>query len=303
MHPRTLAAWSALMGLLASCLAVSAEARVVRDLAIPSPTLGQPIPCAVTLPEAYDREPSHRFPVLLLLHGTDGGHHDWLDWGGLADGSAGSVAQGGLPFIIVTPGAGNSWYIDNAGGEGAWETALVDDLLPAIDARFRTIEGRARPGDRRPVHGRLRCRPPGPAPSRPVRGGGQPQRRALRARRPGDRRRHRRLPRRLRRPVRPGALRTGQRLHRPLRPAARHRPAALLPVQRRAATSTASMSRRCASTRRSSSATSRPPWSSAPATTMAGSSGATTSARSWPSPARPCRRRAGWRGSRVGCPV
>ena len=143
MHPRTLAAWSTLMGLLASCLAVSAEARVVRDLAIPSPTLGQPIPCAVTLPEAYDREPSHRFPVLLLLHGTDGGHHDWLDWGGLADGSAGSVAEGGLPFIIVTPGAGNSWYVDNAGGEGAWETALVDDLLPAIDARFRTIEGRA----------------------------------------------------------------------------------------------------------------------------------------------------------------
>ena len=28
-------------------------------------------------------------------------------------------------------------------GSVAWETALVDDLLPAIDARFRTIQGRA----------------------------------------------------------------------------------------------------------------------------------------------------------------
>jgi hypothetical protein len=32
--------------------------------------------------------------VLLLLHGTDGGHHDSLDRGGLAEGSSGTVARG-----------------------------------------------------------------------------------------------------------------------------------------------------------------------------------------------------------------
>jgi len=142
MHLRTLAACSTLGCLLgAAPVSHAVEPHVLRDLAIPSPTLGQPIPCAVTLPDDYDRDPTRRFPVLLLLHGTDGTENDWLDAGGLVDGSAGSVAEGALPFIIVTPGAGNSWYVDN--GSVAWETALVDDLLPAIDARFRTIPGRA----------------------------------------------------------------------------------------------------------------------------------------------------------------
>ena len=136
--------WSALAGLIATGFGpVPVAARVLRDLAAPSPALGQPIPYAVALPDAYDSEPTRRFPVLLLLHGTDGSHHDWLDWGGLAEGIADSTASGHLPFIVVTPGAGNSWYVDNPAGEGAWETAVIEDLLPAIDARFRTIPARA----------------------------------------------------------------------------------------------------------------------------------------------------------------
>ena len=139
MRLRTLAAWSVLAGLLGGAPALHpAEPRVLRDLAIPSPALGQTIPCSVTLPDDYYRDPTRRFPVLLLLHGTDGTADDWLDAGGLADASN---ADGTLPFIVVTPGAGNSWYVDN--GSVAWETALLDDLLPAIDARFRTIQGRA----------------------------------------------------------------------------------------------------------------------------------------------------------------
>ena len=81
--------WSALAGLIATGFGpVPVAARVLRDLAASSPALGQPIPYAVALPDAYDSEPTRRFPVLLLLHGTDGSHHDWLDWGGLAEGIA-----------------------------------------------------------------------------------------------------------------------------------------------------------------------------------------------------------------------
>ena len=144
MRRRGLAVWSTLSGLLAATIGGTAcEARVIRDLAVPSPTLGQAIPCAVTLPDTYDLEPARRFPVLLLLHGTDGGHHDWLDWGGLDEEAVAGAEDDGLPFIVVTPGAGNSWYVDNPEGEGAWETALVADLLPAIEARFRTIAERS----------------------------------------------------------------------------------------------------------------------------------------------------------------
>ena len=91
-----LAIWSILVGVLASPLIVhKAEARVLRDVDIPSATLGQPIPCAVILPDGYDQDPDRRYPVLLLLHGTDGGHHDWLDAGGLAD------DMGAVPFNVA----------------------------------------------------------------------------------------------------------------------------------------------------------------------------------------------------------
>ncbi|MGE3293773.1 MAG: alpha/beta hydrolase, partial [Geminicoccaceae bacterium] len=121
----------------------AAKARVIHEIAVPSTTLGQSILCAVTLPDGYDLELTRRYPLLLLLHGTDGTHHDWLDWGGLEEGNAAVDAATGTSFIIVTPNAGNSWYVDNPDGEGAWETALVGDLLPVIDARFRTISNRA----------------------------------------------------------------------------------------------------------------------------------------------------------------
>src|SRR5262245_46878889 len=78
---------SAIAGLIAVGLAPAPlAARALRDLTAPSPALGHPIPYALALPDAYDREPMRRFPVLLLLHGTGGSHHDWLDRGGLAEG-------------------------------------------------------------------------------------------------------------------------------------------------------------------------------------------------------------------------
>lgn len=136
--------WLTLCVLVAAVGAVPlAQARVIREIAVPSAALGQPILCAVTLPDSYDLEPMRRFPLLLLLHGTDGTHHDWLDWGGIEEGNAASAASSGTPFVIVTPAAGNSWYVDNLEGEDAWETALVEDLLPAIEARFRTIRDRS----------------------------------------------------------------------------------------------------------------------------------------------------------------
>ena len=135
--------WPALGVLVAAMSGGPCEARVIREIAVPSPILGQSILCAVTLPDSYDREPERRFPLLLLLHGTDGTHHDWLDWGGLEEGNAASDAASGTPFIVVTPSAGNSWYLDNPDGEGAWETALVADLVPAIEARYRTVQDRS----------------------------------------------------------------------------------------------------------------------------------------------------------------
>ena len=64
-------------------------------------------------------------------------------------------------MVVVTPAAGNSWYVDNAdaGGAGYYATAFLDELIPYIDSRFATLgrrEGRAIAGLSMGGYGALR---------------------------------------------------------------------------------------------------------------------------------------------------
>ena len=72
-----------------------------------------------------------------LLHGLGGGRHEWRRDGRVADTLDRLIAAGELaPLIAVMPEAGKSWYVDSArfGGEGDYERAIVQDLIPGIDA-------------------------------------------------------------------------------------------------------------------------------------------------------------------------
>jgi len=103
--------------------------------------------CFVYTPPDYEKDPSTRFPALYLQHG---GAEDETGWG--SQGHAGLImdnliAEGKTkPFIIVmansyvpgTPTAGSP------GGRGrfnfgAFERVLIDDLIPFIDASYRTL--------------------------------------------------------------------------------------------------------------------------------------------------------------------
>ncbi|HTL18677.1 MAG TPA: malectin domain-containing carbohydrate-binding protein, partial [Patescibacteria group bacterium] len=103
--------------------------------------------CFVYTPPDYEKEPSIRYPVLYLQHG---GGEDETGWGN--QGHAGLIldnliAEGKTkPFIVVmansyVPG---SAAVGGPGGAGrfnfsAFEHVLVDDLIPFIDANFRTL--------------------------------------------------------------------------------------------------------------------------------------------------------------------
>jgi S-formylglutathione hydrolase FrmB len=137
---------------LAVLLAGSAGAgEIRRGLAAPSPALGRGIGYALYLPDGYDaRGGLHRsFPVLFLLHGLGGQANDWLDGGRLGptlDRLIGARAV--PPMLVVMPGMGDGWYVDNPdpGGLGAVQTAFLSDLVPEIDRSWRTTgrrEGRA----------------------------------------------------------------------------------------------------------------------------------------------------------------
>jgi enterochelin esterase-like enzyme len=93
----------------------------------------------IYLPPCYDANSEVRYPVVYLLHGIPMDERHWLDEGIVktADKLFGS---GELPpFIMVMPHGDYSLYTDTSGGGKSFEGVFVNELIPAIDGRFRTL--------------------------------------------------------------------------------------------------------------------------------------------------------------------
>ncbi|MFZ5756036.1 MAG: alpha/beta hydrolase [Pseudomonadota bacterium] len=121
----------------------SVSARIT-DVNLRSTALVIPATVRVMLPDGYDDDPNRRYPVLYLLHGGGGTHEDWTHLGA-------ESATAGLPVIVVQPdGDRGGWWADaltpGLDGLPRWETFAIRQMIPWIDANFRTLatrEGRA----------------------------------------------------------------------------------------------------------------------------------------------------------------
>lgn len=92
-------------------------------------------------PAVYDTEKERRFPVLYWLHGHGGGVP------GIAPVSAHfdrAIREGKIPpMLVVFPnGLTDSMWCDSKDGKVPMETVVVKELVPQIDATFRTIASR-----------------------------------------------------------------------------------------------------------------------------------------------------------------
>ena len=97
---------------------------------------GKELPYRLWLPSGYETS-DRRYPVLYLLHGLGGNENDWWDMSDLSD------YAGKYQLIIVTPGVGDSWYANSAGDPAAkYEDVIPKDLIPYIDANYRTVADR-----------------------------------------------------------------------------------------------------------------------------------------------------------------
>lgn len=111
-----------------------------------STALGRRSGLRVLLPDGYAEGTA--FPVLYLLHGGGDDFRSWTDKGGATE------ATESVPMVVVMPDAGNGgfysdWVRDDAHGRPKWETYHLTELLPWVDATFRTDarrEGRALAG-------------------------------------------------------------------------------------------------------------------------------------------------------------
>jgi S-formylglutathione hydrolase FrmB len=95
----------------------------------------------VLLPTGYRTSGTRRYPVLYLLHGLNYNENTWL---ALSD-----VERFTRPFtgkraaIVVMPDGGpGGWYTNWPDGGEHWETYHTRHLVPAVDARFRTLASR-----------------------------------------------------------------------------------------------------------------------------------------------------------------
>jgi enterochelin esterase-like enzyme len=134
---RHFCAWFALISILIA--AASANASVIVTREFDSPALARKWAYTVYLPDGYETS-GLRYPVFYLLHGNGQTMNDWSVRGGIQSTTDELIASGRIPpAIIVMPDAGTTWYVDR---KEKMETAFVADLMPDVEATFRTIAAR-----------------------------------------------------------------------------------------------------------------------------------------------------------------
>jgi enterochelin esterase-like enzyme len=92
-------------------------------------------------PRAYAADPARRFPVVYWLHGSGGGQQGVAPLARLFE--AAIEARRIPPCLIVfVNGLRMGMYVDRRDGSAPVESVIVRDLIPHIDAGWRTIASR-----------------------------------------------------------------------------------------------------------------------------------------------------------------
>jgi len=95
----------------------------------------------VYTPPAYDQQPQQRFPVLYLQHGAGENERGWVEQGRANFILDNLIATGkAVPMMaVVDTGYAVRPGSESAGPTSAFEEVMLTELIPLIDARYRTI--------------------------------------------------------------------------------------------------------------------------------------------------------------------
>lgn len=136
------AGWAAVSGQSPAALSpapnrVAPAAIAYGSFELESKLMARKIPYRFLLPLDYNFDKTKRFPVLYLLHGLGGSYKDWTEKTKLLQ-----LAMR-HQMIIITVEGGNGWYTDSATKTAdKYESYIVQELIPEIDKKFRTIAER-----------------------------------------------------------------------------------------------------------------------------------------------------------------
>jgi len=125
----------------APAISVQAESRA-ECRSLPSKILASDVAYCAFLPPSYDAEKARRYPILYFLHGLGESAQILLNSGGwnLIQDLRQQKEIG--DFVIVTPSADRSFYINSLNGRVRYEDFFMKEFLPYIENHYRVEANR-----------------------------------------------------------------------------------------------------------------------------------------------------------------
>jgi len=99
--------------------------------------------CFVYMPPGYDTKTDTRYPVLYLQHGGGEDERGWVEQGRVNFIMDNLIAEGkAKPMIIVMDNGNARSPGEGMFGFGTFEKVMINELIPMIDASYRTLADR-----------------------------------------------------------------------------------------------------------------------------------------------------------------
>lgn len=126
------------------CFAMSASAQSRIDCdALKSHILHDTVHYCVLLPPSYDAAPAKHYPVLYFLHGLGENEQTLFKTGGWNLIEDLRLQRKIGDFLIVTPEAKASFYVNSADGKIRYSDFFMQEFMPYIESKYRIRQERA----------------------------------------------------------------------------------------------------------------------------------------------------------------
>jgi S-formylglutathione hydrolase FrmB len=133
---------SLFVAFFALAAAVSAATGRVECNTVSSRILARRVPYCIVLPPSFQTAPTRQFPILYYLHGL-GDNEQFFLHSGAWNLTEDMWEKGELKdFLIATPDADASFYINSKDGKDRYEDFLLQEFFPFIEKRYRVEPGR-----------------------------------------------------------------------------------------------------------------------------------------------------------------
>jgi S-formylglutathione hydrolase FrmB len=113
---------------------------------VPSAILGRAVPYCILLPPGYDEQKARKYPILYFFHGLGDNEQMFLHSGGWNIVEDLWEQHKLSEFLIVTPAADASFYINSLDGHQRFEDFFLREFMRTIERRYRVEPGRAARG-------------------------------------------------------------------------------------------------------------------------------------------------------------